>query len=312
MTLTHTSVRRTATVVLAGGLLLTASPLTAPAHAATRPAPKISGAAGYLMDLKTGKSVFSKSDSTRRQMASTTKVATAITVLTTKGLDLNRKLTVKQSYRDYVAREKGSTADLKTGDKLTVRQLLHALMLPSGCDAAYALADAFGKGTTTAARTKSFIGMMNKKAADLKLKNTKFDSFDGISPGGQNYTTPSDLTKLAKHAFSNQLFRDVVKTRTYHATATAANGKKRYYTWTNTNTLLGSYQGMVGIKTGSGSKAGKCLVFAATRGSKTYIGVVLNGPDRFRDAEKMLNHAFGTTGAKSVKLRTMPVDAPRD
>ena len=119
------------------------------------------------------------------QMASTTKVVTAITVLTTPGVSLTKKVTVKQTYRDYVTREKGSTADLKTGDKLTVRQLLSGLMLPSGCDAAYALADAFGTGSTTAARTKSFIGKMNAKAKALGMKNTNFDSFDGISRGGK-------------------------------------------------------------------------------------------------------------------------------
>ncbi|MER5768884.1 D-alanyl-D-alanine carboxypeptidase family protein [Streptomyces sp. NPDC001985] len=311
--LSNTSVRRAATVVLSGGLLLTASPLAAPAQAAAKPKPSISGSGGYLMDQKTGKALFAKGENTRREMASTTKVATAITVLTTKGVDLNRKVTIKQAYRDYVTKQGASTADLKTGDKVTVRQLLSALMLPSGCDAAYALADTFGKGSTTAARTKSFIGMMNKKAESLKLKNTRFDSFDGISAGGKNYTTPSDLTKLARHAFGNKTFRDVVKAQSYKTTApTGTAGKKRTYTWYNTNKLLGSYKGAVGMKTGTGSKAGPCLVFAATRGTTTYVGVVLNGKDRFKDAGKMLDHGFGSKTAKSMKLRSLPAGAQRD
>ncbi|MEO3972697.1 serine hydrolase [Streptomyces sp. CAU 1734] len=308
--------RRAATVVLTGGLLLTVSPLATPAQAAAKPKPPtLTSAGAYLIDFKTGKRLYTKGDGVRREMASTTKIATAITVLTTPGIKLDRKVTIKQAYRDYVTREGGSTADLKTGDKLTIRQLLSGLMLPSGCDAAYALADAVGKGSTTAARTKSFIGMMNKKAASLKLKNTKFDSFDGISAGGQNYTTASELTKLAQHAFGNATFRDVVKAKIYKATAPTSAGKKRYYTWENTNKLLGSYSGAVGMKTGTGTKAGPCLVFAATRGSKTYVGVILKGksvPERYKDAAKLLDYGFGSSTAKTMKLRQLSPNAQQD
>ncbi|MFI1865663.1 D-alanyl-D-alanine carboxypeptidase family protein [Streptomyces jumonjinensis] len=305
MILNNTRGRRAATVVLASGLLLTVSPLSAPVQAAAKPKPSISGAGGYLMDLDTGKVLYSKGNGTRREMASTTKIATALTVLTLKGVDLDRKVTIKQEYRDYIVREKGSTADLKTGDRVTVRQLLHGLMLRSGCDAAYALADALGKGSTRSERTKSFIGMMNKKVASLGLKDTKFDSFDGISPGGKTYTTPSDLTKLTQHAFKNKIFRAVVKKKFYTGKAPAANGGTRTYSWENSNTLLGSYRGTVGVKTGTGSKAGPCLVFAATRGSKTYVGVILNGKDRFNDAAKLMDYGFGSNDAKSLKLRTL-------
>ncbi|WP_229868578.1 D-alanyl-D-alanine carboxypeptidase family protein [Streptomyces inusitatus] len=310
--LSNTNVRRAATVVLSGGLLLTASPLAAPAQAAPKPKPSVSAKGAYLLDQKTGKALFAKGENTRREMASTTKIATAITVLDIKGVDLNRKVTVKQEYRDYVTREEGSTADLKTGDRVTVRQLLYGMMLRSGCDAAYALADTFGKGSTTSARTKSFIGMMNKKASSLKLKNTKFDSFDGISPGGKNYTTASDLAKLSRHAFNNKHLREVVKAEVHRSTAPTKNGGTRKYTWYNTNKLLGSYKGAVGMKTGTGSKAGPCLVFAATRGSKTYVGVVLNGKDRYKDAAKMLDYGFGSKSAKTMKLRTLPSGVYQD
>ncbi|WP_406731411.1 D-alanyl-D-alanine carboxypeptidase family protein [Streptomyces sp. NBC_01794] len=311
MTLSHTGLRRAATVVLAGGLLVTASPLAAPAQAA-QPIPTISGKGGFLLDQTTGKAVYGKANDLRRQMASTTKVTTAIVVLTTPGVDLNRKVTIKQAYRDYVVREGASTADLKTGDKVTVRQLLSALMLPSGCDAAYALADTFGTGTTTAARTKSFIGKMNAKATQLGLKNTKYDSFDGISSAGSNYTTPADLAKMARHAFSSAAFRDVVKATQYKTTATTSTGGTRTYTWYNTNKLLGSYSGAVGIKTGTGTTAGPCLVFAATRGTKTYVGVVLNGTDRYNDAAKLLDFGFGSSIAQTMELRTLPRGAQRD
>ncbi|MEU9983985.1 serine hydrolase [Streptomyces sp. NPDC050856] len=303
--------RRAATVVLTSGLLLTASPLAAPAQAAV-PIPSISAKGGFMVDQATGKAIYGKANDTRRQMASTTKITTAIVVLTTPGVDLNRKVTIKQEYRDYVVRNGGSTADLRTGDKLTVRQLLSGLMLPSGCDAAYALADTFGTGTTTAARTASFIGKMNAKATQLGLKNTKYDSFDGISAAGNNYTSPADLAKMARHAFSSAVFRDVVKVTSYQAAATTSTGATRTYTWYNTNKLLGSYSGANGIKTGTGTTAGPCLVFAATRGTTTYVGVVLNAPDRFNDAAKLLDFGFGSTTARTMELRSLPTGAQRD
>ncbi|MET9804037.1 serine hydrolase [Streptomyces sp. NPDC006368] len=302
--------RRAATVVLTSGLLLTASPLAAPAQAA--PLPTLTAKGAFLLDHADTRALYGKGADTRRQMASTTKIMTAAVVLSTPGVDLNRKVTVKQTYRDYVARNGASTADLRTGDKVTVRQLLYGTMLPSGCDAAYALADTFGTGTTTAARTKSFITKMNQKAASLGLKNTKFDSFDGISSAGYNYTTPRDLAKIARYAFNFSNFRAVVKATSYKSTATTSTGGTRTYTWYNTNKLLGSYSGAVGIKTGTGTSAGPCLVFAATRGTKTYIGVVLNATDRYRDAAKLLDYGFGSSTASTMQLRTLPAGAQQD
>ncbi|MEV3989768.1 serine hydrolase [Streptomyces sp. NPDC049837] len=308
----NTAVRRTATVALAGGLMLTASPLAAPAAHAATPIPSISAKGGFLLDQADGKAIYGKANTTRRQMASTTKITTAIVVLTTPGVDLNRKVTIKQEYRDYVVRNGASTADLRTGDKLTVRQLLSAMMLPSGSDAAYALADTFGTGTTSAARTKSFISKMNAKAKQLGLTNTMYDSFDGISAAGYNYTTPPELAKMARHAFSSATFREIVKVTSYKAAATTSTGATRTYTWYNTNKLLGSYSGANGIKTGTGTAAGPCLVFAATRGTKTYVGVVLNAPDRFNDAAKLLDFGFGSTTARTMELRSLPSGAQRD
>ncbi|MEV4976802.1 D-alanyl-D-alanine carboxypeptidase family protein [Streptomyces scopuliridis] len=302
--------RRAAVISLTAGALLAVSALASPAQAAT--APSISGKGGFVLNNATGATVYSKTADTRRQMASTTKIMTAAVVLSTKGVDLNRKVTVKQAYRDYVAKQGASTADLRTGDKVTVRQLLYGTMLPSGCDAAYALADTFGTGSTNAARTKSFIAKMNAKATELKLTNTKFDSFDGISQAGNNYTTPRDLAKIAQYAMKNSNFRAVVKATSYKSTAPTSTGGTRTYTWYNTNKLLGSYNGAIGIKTGTGTAAGPCLVFAATRGTKTLVGVVLNGSDRYKDAAKLLDYGFGSSTAKTMKLRSLPADAQSD
>ncbi|AZK98490.1 MULTISPECIES: D-alanyl-D-alanine carboxypeptidase family protein [Streptomyces] len=304
--------RRAATVVLSSGLLIAASPFAATSAQAAPAVPTVSAKSAFMLDFASGKPVYKKGADTRRQMASTTKIVTAATVLTSPNLNLNRKITIKKTYTDYVVKKGGSSAQLKVGDVLTVRQLLSALMLPSGCDAAYALADAFGTGSNTTARTKSFIGSMNRKAAALGLKNTKYDSFDGISQAGQNYTSANDMALMTRHAFTSPVFREVVKATKYVAVATASNGKKRTYTWYNTNKLLGSYSGAVGVKTGTGTAAGPCLVFAATRNGKTYIGVALNGTDRFTDAAKLLDYGFKSTTAKTMQLRTLPAGAQQD
>ncbi|MEU0248100.1 serine hydrolase [Streptomyces sp. NPDC006235] len=290
-----TRLRRAAAAALTTGAMLATGALTAaPAQAAT--APSIAAKGGYVMNNATGKSLYTKAADTRRSTGSTTKIMTALVVLKQPKLNLDSKVTIQKAYSDYIVDNNwASNAKLIVGDKVTVRQLLYGLMLPSGCDAAYALADKFGSGSTRAARVKSFIGKMNTTAKDLGLKNTHFDSFDGIGHGA-NYSTPRDLTKLASSAMKNSMFRTVVKTKKYTAkTTTKSGGTRTMAPWENTNPLLSSYSGAIGVKTGSGPEAGFCLVFAATRNGKTVIGTVLASTDkntRKTDATKLMNYGF--------------------
>ncbi|MGW0912995.1 D-alanyl-D-alanine carboxypeptidase family protein [Streptomyces sp. NPDC002784] len=302
--------RRTAAVVATTGALVAGGALAAPAQAAT--APTVSAKGAFMLDSTTGSTLYSKSADTKRPMASTTKIMAARVVLAIPDVNLDTKVTIKQAYRDYVAAKQASTADLKTGDKVTVRQLLHALMLPSGCDAAMALADKFGTGTTVAARTKNFIAKMNKKADALGLTNTHFDSFDGNSTQNTNYTTPRDLAKLTRSAMKFSAFAGIVKKTKTVQYATSSAGATRTYTWYNTNTLLGSYSGALGVKTGTNTPSGPCLVFAGTRNGKTVVGVLLNDPNRYTDAAKLMDYAFGSTTASTMQLRTLPSGAQRD
>ncbi|WP_282687264.1 MULTISPECIES: D-alanyl-D-alanine carboxypeptidase [unclassified Streptomyces] len=284
----------TATVTLTAGAVLAGSAFASTAHAATPPAPKIVAKGGFLMNDGTGKTLFTKSADTRRATGSTTKIMTALVVLSQKNVNLKSKVTIQKAYSDYIVSKNASSARLIVGDKVTVGQLLYGLMLPSGCDAAYALADKFGSGSTRAARVKSFIGKMNSTAKSLKLKNTRFDSFDGIG-NGNNYSTPRDLTKIASKAMKNSTFRSIVKTKSTKQKVTTKSGGYRYMSWTNTNKLLGSYSGATGVKTGSGPTAKYCLVFAATRKGKTVIGTVLTSTseaNRTADAKKMMDYGF--------------------
>ncbi|MCW7941789.1 D-alanyl-D-alanine carboxypeptidase [Streptomyces hygroscopicus] len=286
-------VRRTVAAVVTTGAVLTTGALTAaPAQAVT--APSITAKGGFVMNNGTGQSLYTKAADGRLSTGSTTKIMTAKVVLAQPNLNLDAKVTVDKAYSDYVVANNASQAHLIVGDKVTVRQLLYGLMLPSGCDAAYALADKFGSGSTRATRVKSFIGKMNSAATSLGLKNTHFDSFDGIG-NGNNYSTPRDLTKIASSAMKNSTFRTVVNTKSTQQKVTTKSGGYRYYTWTNTNPLLGTYSGAIGVKTGSGPEAKYCLVFAATRNGKTLIGTILASTtidNRAADARKLLNYGF--------------------
>ncbi|MFJ5260730.1 D-alanyl-D-alanine carboxypeptidase family protein [Streptomyces sp. NPDC088387] len=292
-----TRIRRAAAVTVTAGAMLAAGAFSAaPAQAVATPTIVAKG--GYVMNNANGSTLYTKAADTKRSTGSTTKIMTAKVVLAQPNLNLDAKVTVQKAYSDYIVRNTASSARLIVGDKVTVRQLLYGLMLPSGCDAAYALADKFGSGSTRAARVKSFIGKMNTTAKQLGMKNTKFDSFDGIS-NGSNYSTPRDLTKLASSAMKSSTFRAVVKTKTTKQKVTTKSGGYRYYTWENTNTLLSNYSGTIGVKTGSGAQAKYCLVFAATRNGKTVIGTVLtstSGPQREADAKKLLNYGFARLG----------------
>ncbi|MBD0841147.1 D-alanyl-D-alanine carboxypeptidase [Streptomyces sp. TRM68416] len=264
----------------------------APAQALTKPTVTAKGA--YLMNGATGKTLYYKSPNTKRLTASTTKIMTAKVVLTQSNLNLDAKVTIKKAYSDYIVSRGASSARLIVGDKVTVRQLLHGLMLPSGCDAAMALADKFGTGTTVNARVKNFIAKMNKKAAQLGMTNTRFDSFDGIS-NGSNYSTPKDLTLLARSTMKSSTFRAIVKKKTYTAKTITSSGSTRTMApWKNTNTLLG-WNGTLGIKTGSGSSSKYCLVFAATLNGESVMGTVLtssSAANRTADVKKLINYGY--------------------
>ncbi|WP_335934000.1 D-alanyl-D-alanine carboxypeptidase family protein [Streptomyces sp. PTD5-9] len=283
-----------ATVGLTAGAVIAGTVFASAAQAAAPPTPTITAKGGFVMNNGNGKALYGKAADTRRSTGSTTKIMTAKVVLDQKNLNLDAKVTIEKAYSDYIVSKNASSARLIVGDKVTVRQLLYGLMLPSGCDAAYALADKFGSGSTRAARVKSFVGKMNSTAKALGMKNTRFDSFDGIG-NGSNYSTPRDLTKLASSAMKNSTFRTVVKTKSTKQKVTTKTGGYRYMSWSNTNAMLSSYSGAIGVKTGSGPTAKYCLVFAATRNGKTIIGTVLSSTSattRTADMKKIMDYGF--------------------
>jgi D-alanyl-D-alanine carboxypeptidase (penicillin-binding protein 5/6) len=244
--------------------------------------------AAAIADAGTGQLLWGRDLSTELPIASLTKVMTALVVI--RAGDLDRKITVPSAVVGYVAEHNASSAGLHPGDRLTATQLLAALLLPSGADAAYTLAEAYGPGL------RAFIGKMNATARQLGMTRTHFANFDGLPwpTGYSTYSTPASLIKLGRAAMASAVFRSLAGRRTYHV---AAGHRNHAYYWRNLNPLLGVYPGATGIKTGYTLAAGHCLLFEATRGGQSYIGVNLDSPGAGatvdgRDATRMLNWAF--------------------
>lgn len=217
----------------------------------------------------TGADLWSRSSVTEHPIGSVTKVMTAYVVLRTPGLNLHRVITVPAGITAYDERYDASTAGLRPGEKLTTAQLLYAMMLPSGCDAAYTLAAAYGPGLS------GFIARMNAAARALGMGKTHYSDFSGLPDPTEyaTYSTVHDLVILGRAAMRLKPFAEVVATREYQ---TGAGAGHRAHVWKNLNPLLGRYPGAAGIKTGYTHGAGQCLLFEAKRGSKTLIGVVLD------------------------------------
>ncbi|MGH2506028.1 MAG: D-alanyl-D-alanine carboxypeptidase family protein, partial [Ktedonobacteraceae bacterium] len=232
---------------------------------------QISASEALLMDADTENILYEKNGEVPVPMASTTKIMTALIAI--QWGKLNQMITVGQ---DAVAEDAiGSNANLQVGDTLSLKDLLYALLLPSGDDAAVAIADG------VAGSTQNFVAIMNIEAQKLHLFQTHFYDPTGLDtdlhlnpiPAYEHYTTAYDLVRLARYAMSIPLFAQIVATPSYPPPPGAAHGPKP---WENTNTLLETYQGILGIKTGWTGAAGGCLVFAAKRNGHTLIGVVLH------------------------------------
>ena len=259
----------------------TPSPIPSPT-----PAQFPNGSAEYLIDAGTGQTLYSANIHARLPIASTTKMMTAI--LAIEQGDLSQIVPITQEELDEVPTG-ASIAQLQAGDdNITLMYLLYALMLPSGSDAAIVIAH------TIAGSTTQFVSMMNAKARTLGLNNTHFTSPHGATEDASNYSSVADLVKLAQYAMNNPTFAQIVQTPHFQL---VAQTNRHPYSWDNTNELLGMYPGANGIKTGSSSEAGFCIVFSATRSGRQLIGAELGAPTPdllYSDAIRLLNMGFNS------------------
>jgi D-alanyl-D-alanine carboxypeptidase (penicillin-binding protein 5/6) len=282
--------------LLAGTALAASAALGAAAPAARASVSSVSatGPSGVsawsaaVENAATGKLLWSRGLNTERPMASITKVMTAYLVI--KAGHLDRKITIPAAVTGYVRAHNASSAGLRPGDRLTARQLLYALLLPSGADAAYTLAKAYGPGLSR------FVTRMNATARLLGMRRTHFSNFDGLPypTSYSNYSTAANLLALGRAAMRLPVFRSVVAKRSY---GLASGSGHHAYRWKNLNPLLGRYPGAIGIKPGYTGAAGQCLLFEATRHGHTVIGVTLHSPGSISsvnpaDATRILNWAF--------------------
>lgn len=255
----------------------------------TAPAPSgVVAVAGELVNAASGKKLWSRGLDTRHPIASLTKVMTAMVVLADG--DLNRKIRVTEAAVQYAVANRAGSAGLHVGDVLTTRQLLEGLLLPSGADAAYLLANSYGPGW------HAFVRSMNAKARKLGMTRTYFANFDGLpwpTPTA-TYSSPRDLLIMGEAAMKVPGLASIVGQRSYLVRATSQH--HRYY-WANSDLLLTHYRGAIGIKTGFTTAAGYCLLFEARRGGAELMGVVLDSTStdaamRFTAAERLLNWGF--------------------
>jgi D-alanyl-D-alanine carboxypeptidase (penicillin-binding protein 5/6) len=277
--------------VLGAAPAANASPAATAASATSAPA-GVGARSAAVQDVVTGKLLWSRDLNTERPMASITKVMTAYLVL--KAGHLNREITIPAAVTGYVRAHDASNAGLRPGDRLTANELLYALLLPSGADAAYALAQAYGPGLT------AFVGKMNATARLLGMSRTHFSNFDGLPypTSYSNYSTAANLLALGRAAMLLPAFRSVVDQGSYRL---ASGSGHHAYLWKNLNPLIGRYPGAIGINPVYTGAAGQCLLFEASRKGHIIIGVTLHSPGSISslnvaDATRILNWAFSLPG----------------
>jgi len=227
--------------------------------------PSINARAAILVDLETGYVMFRKNENLKVAIASTTKIATAITVL--EDYYGNLEDIVNVSSRAAIIN--GSDIKLEEGEKIKVKKLLYGLLINSGNDAAYALADHFGG-------KEKFVSEMNAKVEKIGLKNTHYLCPAGLDDDG--FSTAYDLTILARYAMRDKIFREIVRIPEMNITSEDGN---IVHELKNSNRLMlpeenNYYPQAIGIKTGFTYEAGHALVSAAEQDKHTLISVVLN------------------------------------
>jgi serine-type D-Ala-D-Ala carboxypeptidase (penicillin-binding protein 5/6) len=242
-----------------------------------------SASALYIMDVESGAILFQENAQASRYPASTAKMMTALAARKTYSLDT--VLTVKKE-----AFTTGTTAKLQLGEQLTVRELLHALLIPSGNDASFILANNHPLGY------QGFVNEMNELAEKFHLDQTHFGNPSGLDAQSQT-ATARDLAILAKELMKDDVLRQIVSIKNY--TVTDVTGKITHPVQ-NTQELLNSVDGVVGIKTGTTQFAGENLITEVDRDGHSVIIVTLGSHDRFNETKQLIEWVFNNFEWKKI------------
>lgn len=247
-------------------------------------APETVADAHAVADVQTGRILASKNGDTPMEMASTTKIMTALLAVESGKLD--EVVTIPPEASGV----EGSSIYLEPGEQFTLRSLTYGLMLRSGNDAAEAIA------IHLAGSVEQFSGMMNEKARALGCNNTNFTNPHGLH-SENHYTTANDLAVITAYAMRNADFREIVGTK-YTEVDPSGEGKHRVFQ--NKNKLLWNFDGATGVKTGYTKDSGKCLVGSAERNGTHVVAVVLNCSKMWDDTMALMDDALANYGLTEV------------
>ncbi len=278
-------IRRTEAAAFLLAAFMLAVGAAQPARAEEAP-PRVSAEAAVLADLDSGTVIYALNENRRMLIASTTKIMTALVALERCGL--GDEVEIK---REWTLTE-GSSMHLRAGERRTVEELLYGLLLVSGNDAARALACHCAGGE------EAFAALMNAKASELGMADTRFANPHGLDQEG-HYSTASDMAKLARAAMKNPELARIAATR--EAVVGGAVLK-------NHNRLLWSCQGALGLKTGYTKAAGRALVSCAKRGGTSLVCVTLNDPDDWDDHAAL--YGWGFSAYKTVPAGELSFTVP--
>ncbi|MDE6472438.1 MAG: D-alanyl-D-alanine carboxypeptidase [Clostridia bacterium] len=250
-----------------------------------------------VVEASTMRVLLGENKDVRLEMASTTKIMTALVVI--ENVDLDSEFTIP----DEAVGVEGSSIYLKSKEIWTIRDLLYGLMLRSGNDSATALAIA------TAGSVEKFVEMMNDKVKELGLENTHFENPHGLH-ADNHYTSAYDLAIISAVAMQNDTFKEIVGCKMY---TVKANSSHPTYYFANKNKMLSLYDGANGIKTGYTKDSGRCLVTSAERNGMQLICVVLNVYDHYNTSALNFDKAFAnyssvTVGKQGDILQTLQIE----
>jgi D-alanyl-D-alanine carboxypeptidase (penicillin-binding protein 5/6) len=261
--------------------------------------PFVTAKAWAIADGRSGEVLWGDHQSVPLPMASTTKVMTALIVVRLAEREPG-VLDEVVAFSERADRTTGSTSGIRAGERLPVRELLYGLLLPSGNDAAVAFAEHFGGRLAPPSDSPDesdplprFVAEMNRVAVELGLQETRFANPHGL-PASGHHSSARDLAVLARRALDRPLFASTVATARRGHALKDAKGNARNVVWTNTNRLLET-EGYDGIKTGTTTAAGACLVASGRRGDDHLIVVVLGSTSadgRYTDARNLFRYGW--------------------
>ena len=236
-----------------------------------------------LMDTDNNRIIYSKNIHEVRSVASISKIMTAVLAIESGKLDDEVKInsSINKAY--------GSAIYIKIGEKMKLRDLVYGLMLRSGNDAALAIADYVGGSVD------NFVTMMNHKAKEIGMKNSKFNNPSGLDEDKANYSTAYDMAILTSYAMKLSDYRKIAKTKEYKLET-----NKNNYIWHNKHKLLRLYKYTTGGKTGYTKIAKRTLVTTASKDNTNLVAVTLNDGNDFKDHMDLFDYGFENYKSYSI------------